>query len=184
MLLKEILLERKFSAREILNIIGRNLEHIAQFGDHREAMIEQLEEMADYYDVETWQQALPLLVRERAPELIQKYAQMTGSFTLYRTLRLVDVNKINTDNFGIYWSTTMHDYPTHFGPTDAPGQWVPFSGTFTEDQVNWPVTITMNLMPDRGEEEDEVTLKDGVQIKLDGYYADGKMIPISKTVRA
>lgn len=71
------------TVEDVVHILGSNLENV---GEHfREPMIDQLEEMAEYYDVNTWQEALPILADEKLPEWKEKYEQMgSGSFIVYR----------------------------------------------------------------------------------------------------
>lgn len=90
---------------------------------------------------------------------------------LFRAVDLNDPNALSTSGIGIYWTDSPSHAIAHWG---GHGSTYVLEAEVTEDAVDWDGTILANMDPSTGQDEQEIRLKAGAQIKLLGYRSKNK----------
>ena len=91
---------------------------------------------------------------------------------VYRAVTLSDVNSLETDGIGVYWTDSPSHAIAHWGQYEKGQTVYVIEGFVEEDAVDWDAMLEANMHPSLGDDEQEIRLKTGAKIVLDGYRKD------------
>ncbi len=136
---------------------------------------------------------------ERFFDLVNTFDNLPDPIPIYRMIEVPDVDtfvkNINQGNYGeykglgVFWSWDRESVDAHWG---GGGIRIILEGTVNKSDVDWRLTVLLNLNIDTGEAEAEIRVNEGASIYLKsietiGAFGEEKtheVIPIDKTLRA
>jgi hypothetical protein len=123
------------------------------------------EELNEIYEIATWEMA-----RWKFP------------LTIYREVTLdTDIKDLRLENIGIYWSWDITAAEAHWGKET--GSTYLLKAQIQEEAVDWERSLLALMNPHTGEEEREITLRQGAEIKLLGYREENRRDGYSRSRR-
>ena len=97
--------------------------------------------------------------------IIYEHYRRTWPAKVWREMTLNNIQELKKEGFGIYWSYEEGAAEAHW--SGAPdGKHYTFEASINESDVDWDSTLLTNLNPSLGDDEKELTLKEGAPIKL------------------
>jgi len=108
------------------------------------------------------------LLRKRAENNFQafrkKYSTFPSVVTLYRCISLKNIESLKTDRIGIFWADEVAHAVCYSGKSGD--DWI-LSAKIPLSSIDWKETFSANMNLDIGEEEQEITLKEGAPLTID-----------------
>src|SRR5208282_2785083 len=95
----------------------------------------------------------------------ETFLSLGEPLTLYRAVKMDLGRPLETDGFGVYWTWDENSAIPHGAPSG--GKTYVFRGSVRRSDVDWDDTLTLQLTT--GQEENEIRLKNFVQVKIIGY---------------
>jgi hypothetical protein len=121
-------------------------------------------------------------------EVVQMHDSWSWPMKVWRAVTLKSPNGLKTNGIGVYWAYEENGAEAHWGGFGKGERTYILEAEITEAAVDWVSTMYANLSPSLGEDEKEITLKKGAQIKLLRYQDEGgvwkKALPAWKNVTA
>lgn len=105
-------------------------------------------------------------LRDSYNEIVWEHRHRGESFDVYRTISLESLRDLKTKGIGIYWSWDESKAEAHWGNG---GTQYTLRARVNDADVDWNRTLYANLDPSLGEEEAEITLKEGIPVKITGW---------------
>jgi 8-oxo-dGTP pyrophosphatase MutT (NUDIX family)/ribosomal protein S18 acetylase RimI-like enzyme len=110
-------------------------------------------------------------------DLSQRFQNAVGEYwgwefpmTIYREIHIPNIAALRLDHVGINWAYDENTAEAHWGGKGD--KWL-LRGQIQENAINWFMTIYHNIWPSLGENEKEVTIKQGAKIELLGVMSRG-----------
>jgi hypothetical protein len=126
------------------------------------------EELIDEIDARFREYVMDELAREY-DDWIYKYETLQFPLRVYRAVTLTDIDSLQTEGIGIYWTDEPSRAIAHWGRYKQGEAVYIIEGIIEEDAVDWDGMLEANMHPNIGKDEQEIRLKPGAKIQLHGY---------------
>jgi len=108
----------------------------------------------------------------RYDEALSMHDSWAWPLTIWRQVTLKDLNALKTKGIGIYWAYEESAAEAHWGDFSQGSSKFTIEAQVNEDSVDWESTMYANLNPSTGEDEKELTLKEGAPLKITRWKGD------------
>jgi hypothetical protein len=108
-------------------------------------------------------------LEDRFNNLISQYFNLEYPIILYRAICTKTPKGIRRDDVGIYWSLDFEKADCYWAPPPPHNKYV-LECEVDENDIDWETTLLNNMRPITGEEEEEITLKEGAKIHITGFW--------------
>ena len=128
-------------------------------------------------------------LEDKYMDWLYKYDNLEEPLTVYRAVTLpedpekIDIDNEFKDHIGIYWTDSEKHAEPHWGRS---GEEYVLRAVVNKNNIDWFETIRVNMHPNLGEEEQEITLHNGTTFRLTGIKKERENVwePEDRIVKA
>jgi len=151
-----------------------------------------IDNLYDRYDAESDYSSPEALYKALTKKYARFMRRCKPPFTIYREIALKGgLGGLDTQNMGISWTMTPIEEGTFWDNATGAGEaWI-FKASVMPEAIDWYETMWNRFYPYLGENEDEITLVEGAQVKVvaarraqdKGWQPFGRTVTAGKEVR-